>query len=343
MKIVIPLLSLERHGGVRDIISIANYLSGKEYTVILVVPKGRIKPNYPIDEKVQVYKLPMNGESLLDMIRALIFYAFKLPKSDVYIANFFPTFFPLYLRSHMTNTKLLYFVQDIEYYFVRFPLNMTALFTYIMPSAKIALSRFIKERLRQKEIKVARAGVSEEFLTEPVKRNFKTLTVGHIYRKERMKNSILFLKALREISRIGVNTIIVGDTVKLKKIEGKNVRVIPYGDSTYLRDEFYDRIDIFVHTSNIEGFGLPPLEAMARGCVVLLTDSGGVREYAVQGDNALFIDKKNPHDLFEKIELLKDNKALMEKLSHKGRETAIRLPLSGMGREFLEAMNALAL
>lgn len=43
--------------------------------------------------------------------------------------------------------------------------------------------------------------------------------------------------------------------------------------------ELYSRSKCFVHLSEHEGFGLPPLEAMAAGCVPLCRDSGGVRAF----------------------------------------------------------------
>lgn len=45
----------------------------------------------------------------------------------------------------------------------------------------------------------------------------------------------------------------------------------------------YGRARCFVHLSEHEGFGLPPLEAMGSGCVPVCTDSGGIRAY-LQGD-----------------------------------------------------------
>jgi glycosyltransferase involved in cell wall biosynthesis len=41
----------------------------------------------------------------------------------------------------------------------------------------------------------------------------------------------------------------------------------------------YARSKCFVHLSDHEGFGLPPLEAMGAGCVPLCRDSGGVRAF----------------------------------------------------------------
>jgi glycosyltransferase involved in cell wall biosynthesis len=43
--------------------------------------------------------------------------------------------------------------------------------------------------------------------------------------------------------------------------------------------ELYSRSICFIHLSENEGFGLPPLEAMAAGCIPICRDSGGVRAF----------------------------------------------------------------
>ncbi len=50
---------------------------------------------------------------------------------------------------------------------------------------------------------------------------------------------------------------------------------------------------IFISTSWWEGFGLPSLEAMACGCALILTDAGGVNEYAIANENCLMYEPKN--------------------------------------------------
>ncbi len=78
---------------------------------------------------------------------------------------------------------------------------------------------------------------------------------------------------------------------------------------------------LFVSASWKEGFGLPPLEAMASGTPVVLTDSGGVRDYAQNEVNCLLVPPKSPVKLAEAIiQLLNDNR-LAEKFSRAGLET----------------------
>jgi len=57
--------------------------------------------------------------------------------------------------------------------------------------------------------------------------------------------------------------------------------------------ELYRSSDLFVSASWGEGLGYPPLEAMACGTPVVLTDSEGVRDYARSGENCLIVPPRN--------------------------------------------------
>jgi SAM-dependent methyltransferase len=58
--------------------------------------------------------------------------------------------------------------------------------------------------------------------------------------------------------------------------------------SKYLR-----KTGIFLDASLHEGFGLMPLEALACGCWLVLSDSGGIRDYAIQNVNSDIISRLN--------------------------------------------------
>lgn len=73
--------------------------------------------------------------------------------------------------------------------------------------------------------------------------------------------------------------------------------------------EEYARSSIFVSSSWYEGFGLPPLEAMACGTAVVTTDSKGVDDFAIHGKNCIKIPPRDPRAMAEAIiSLLQDEK-----------------------------------
>lgn len=84
----------------------------------------------------------------------------------------------------------------------------------------------------------------------------------------------------------------------------------------------YASSDLFVSASWKEGFGLPALEAMACGTPVVLTDSGGVREYARPGENCLMTPPKDAQKLATAILEVLSNPALAQKFAQHGPLTA---------------------
>lgn len=85
--------------------------------------------------------------------------------------------------------------------------------------------------------------------------------------------------------------------------------------------ELYNRAAVFLHPSEWEGWGLPPAEAMACGCAVVATDHGGVREYAVDGENALLCPTGAVAELSGAVGRLLDRPERRRELAERGVET----------------------
>ncbi len=92
----------------------------------------------------------------------------------------------------------------------------------------------------------------------------------------------------------------------------------------YVADEdlpaLYSAAELFVFPSLYEGFGLPPLEAMACGTPVVTTNVSSLPE--VVGDAALLVDPRYNKSLVEAIERGLNNKVLRAELRQKGLERA---------------------
>ena len=88
----------------------------------------------------------------------------------------------------------------------------------------------------------------------------------------------------------------------------------------------YAAASCFVFPSLAEGFGLPVLEAMARGVPVACSARGSLAEVA--GDAALLFDPESEPAIADAIRNLLSNSALRDRLRAAGRAQAARFPWS---------------
>jgi GT2 family glycosyltransferase len=98
---------------------------------------------------------------------------------------------------------------------------------------------------------------------------------------------------------------------------------------------------IVVDPSLFQGFGLVGLEAMSCGTACVLTDSGGVREYAVDGENALVVLPRDAAALARAILRLVDDPPLRDRLAAAGLETARRFTWERTAARYREFMASL--
>ncbi len=81
-----------------------------------------------------------------------------------------------------------------------------------------------------------------------------------------------------------------------------------------------DQALCLIYPSFYEGFGLPPLEAMARGCPVIASRTSALPETC--GDAAIYCDPANPQSLADAIKLVTTDDALRSSMSSMGRAHA---------------------
>ena len=79
--------------------------------------------------------------------------------------------------------------------------------------------------------------------------------------------------------------------------------------------QLYCSCDVLLFPSRSEGFGLPPLEAMACKCAVVATQVGGLPDYTVEGETVLTAAPGDVEGLAAQLTRLLDDPQLLEKLS----------------------------
>jgi glycosyltransferase involved in cell wall biosynthesis len=81
---------------------------------------------------------------------------------------------------------------------------------------------------------------------------------------------------------------------------------------------FYDAAKVFVFPSLYEGFGLPPLEAMAHGTPVLTSNTSSIPE--VVGNAAVMVNPENVFEMMRALQRVLLDPSLREKLRQRGYE-----------------------
>lgn len=103
---------------------------------------------------------------------------------------------------------------------------------------------------------------------------------------------------------------------------------------------FYDVAKVFVFPSLYEGFGLPPLEAMAHGTPVVASNTSSVPE--VTGTAALLVNPENVFEIERGVQRALLDPALRERMKQRGYEQAKRFSWMSSVARILEIYREVA-
>jgi glycosyltransferase involved in cell wall biosynthesis len=356
MKINFTLWSTGLAGGVRAIFEIANRLAERGHFVTITALGGdhswfplKVEVNYVEPSKVfkvlfkvlnpivrlryKRYLKYLDIGALLkklkvgfqpDFIKVL---SEAIPDCDINVATWFPTSFAVYRSGKGIP---FYFLQDYEEQLGgnRYLINMFKESLYL-PMNIITGSQWLKDWVKQnygKDAIVSGYGIDHDvFYPRPkILDNIGGVKVMGIFRGLKYKGDEDLINALSIASEKipNITLVMIGNkNTLLKIVREKNIRfnyVFFENPTDDKMAQLYSSVDLFVFASHVEGFGLPPLEAMACGTPVVTTDCLGVRDFVIDSENAILVPPKNPKALADGIiKILTD-----EKLREKGLETA---------------------
>lgn len=151
------------------------------------------------------------------------------------------------------------------------------------------------------------------------------LHVGHCHWRKNIKTILWALSFLKEK---GIDFVFLQVGGKWSKEQVELIRKLSLGDSVkqinFVKPEnlplIYNLADVFVFPSFYEGFGMPPLEAMACGTPVIVSNIPSLSE--IVGKAGIIIEPQDAEGLAKAVEDILENYALKEKLRHKGIERA---------------------
>lgn len=149
------------------------------------------------------------------------------------------------------------------------------------------------------------------------------ITIGVVSRLDEIKGMDWVVPAFARVKSQYPNTrlIVVGDGSLREKMqqqeqELKCTDIEWAGRQPQERlAEWYSRMDIVLMPSRSEGFGLTAIEAMANGCVVVASRTGGLPEVVRDGEVGLLHEPGSVDDMSDKITSLVGNISLLQRYS----------------------------
>ncbi|MGL5962800.1 MAG: glycosyltransferase family 4 protein [Fusobacteriaceae bacterium] len=320
-------------GGNRVFIELANQLIKKESIEIIFPNNSLEKHTFEIDSKIKIKSLGIffnnNILKLLNLFYSLFWirknrknckliitdpimslFSFILPQKNLYRfiqADDYRIFDDkgviknsIFLKIYKILTKLSYKNDKITYIF----------------NSEFAYKKFIEISKNKVEYKLVHPAINQTiFYNKNIRKNDE-LNICIVARKNPLKGLSDFIEAWKKLpSKNKVKNIflISHDNLSTFDLSDSKFKIIVPKSDKEISDTM-NKSHIFISTSWWEGFGLPPLEAMASGCSVITSDSGGVNEYAKNDYNCYIYPPKDVDMLVQKIEELVLDSLKREKL-----------------------------
>lgn len=183
---------------------------------------------------------------------------------------------------------------------------------------------------------------TEDIVTEFVNKKF-LLVVGRAEKYKNQKGAIQAHQLLLE-KHPDLYLVIVGKRDETSRELERWVKCEGYRQVSFFgfaSDEqlawFYSHCAAYIFPSFMEGFGLPPLEAMRHGAPVASSNTTCMPE--VLGDAALYFNPAQPHEIAQQTNRILDEKILRDQLITKGLERTKQYSWQRMAEQTLNIYN----
>jgi glycosyltransferase involved in cell wall biosynthesis len=183
-----------------------------------------------------------------------------------------------------------------------------------------ALNSFLKKGIDKKKLFLNPMGVDlQRFNPLPKKHTeiFQVIYVGTLSIK---KGIFYLLEAFKKLKFKNKKLTLIGNidhTIKdkLAKYLSNEIEYLS-PIKNYLLTKYYSEANVLVQPSIDDGFSMVVAEALACACPVIATENTGATDLFKDGQEGFIIKSKSVEEIYEKLQLLADDKIMQEKMSY---------------------------
>jgi glycosyltransferase involved in cell wall biosynthesis len=344
-------------GGARVAVELSNRLTERNHEIFILIPGGRYK--LPISTSAKVIECGFNvSNPLLAVLMGIPSMLYRIPEVDIIISCMPPyALVGCYLGNLHSILNINYLLNDDVHFFddgsfirsrllqhfyrfiARLSVRSGVNFTNSHWTAVQAVSEggnrptaIIPQGYNPAIFYPLKTGIGEK---SPI----TLVTVG---RKARWKGFSDLINGLNLVDRkrYPFELKIISQEITDCSSANFPISIHKPKNDVELAD-LYRSGQVYVHSSWFEGFGMPPLEAQACGLAVISTDCGGIKEYLVDGKNALLVPPREPLTMARAVEKIINDRELLIRLSTKGLETSMNFNFENVTDQFEAALSDL--
>ena len=340
ITIVVPFVNLT--GGIRVVLQCANWLHDAGHDVTVVYPLWPYRYHFSRRDQLSEFRRACRAAPRIDwfdlrcrLVRVPRVSNVFLPRADVVLVTSWPAVHDVARlhRSRGAKVSLLFHHETgtgPEHRIRRI---------YALPFRRIAFSTRVQAELEQRfacEIhERVSAGVdTRQFFPDGARADDTVLMLYHSDPRKGADEGIAALTLVRA-RRPHLSVRMCGTVPPRALPSWAHFEFRPSDDEMR---RLYSTSAALLYPSRYEGFGLPPLEAMACGCPVVTTDVGAVSEFASDGCNESIVQPRDVGAMADRLEALLTDRSLRARLSHHGLATAQRLDLARTAPAFEAAV-----